>query len=305
MYKLYSERIKESKGELDVYTYDRIPISFRNQLFCIICDVIKQIQNSYYKDIWLDLHDLYCREKGLKALGSNNTNYAGNAKSNFEEYISNAEDDDLLDLIDYIFHMFDKPIRNHYASNSYNGIEEAIDEAITELNYRFKQHRLGYEFIQGEIIRIDNMVVHNAYIKPALHLLCEAGFEGAVQEYINAFEARRRGDNKAAIVEAEKAFESTMKAICSKRGFQYDPHKDAAKKLIEILKSNGFFPVYLENHLNIVAAALESGSPTVRNKTAGHGQGEEIIEIPDCYAEYVIGLVAVNIVLLVKLFKGE
>jgi hypothetical protein len=35
--------------------------------------------------------------------------------------------------------------------------DELIDNAITELNYRFKQHDLGYEFTNGEIIPKTNI----------------------------------------------------------------------------------------------------------------------------------------------------
>lgn len=31
-----------------------------------------------------------------------------------------------------------------------------INDAIVELNYRFKQHNLGYEFVNSQIITIDS-----------------------------------------------------------------------------------------------------------------------------------------------------
>ena len=49
-----------------------------------------------------------------------------------------------------------------------------------------------------------------------------------------------KGDNKNAILEAGKAFESTMKTICDKQGYTYDKAKDTAQKLITILENNGF-----------------------------------------------------------------
>ena len=55
-------------------------------------------------------------------------------------------------------------------------------------------------------------------------------------------ERRRKGDNKNAILEAGKAFESTMKIICDKQGYAYDKNKDTAQKLITILENNGFYP---------------------------------------------------------------
>ena len=192
-------------------------------------------------------------------------------------------------------------LRDAYRYNPYVKISKVVDGAIAELNYRFRQNKLGYEFVNGEIIRIDNELIHSEYIKPVLRLLHTPGFEGAEQEFMKAFEALRQRDNKSAIIEAEKAFESVLKTICSKKGYPFDPEKDTAKKLIGILKENGYFPTYLEDHLNIVAKALENGAPTIRNRTSGHGQGEDVVCIPDYYVDFVIGLVAVNILFLTSL----
>lgn len=178
-----------------------------------------------------------------------------------------------------------------------------ISNAIDELNYRFRQHNLGYEFTNNEIIRIDHKLIHNETIKPALKLLYEEGFEGAEQEFRNAFEKRRKGDNKEAILEAGKAFESTMKTICDKKGYTYDKEKDTAQKLIGILETNHFYPTYMTSHLTSLRTTLETGLPVVRNKTSGHGQGSAVVSISDEFAMYALNLAATNIVLLVEIYK--
>jgi hypothetical protein len=40
---------------------------------------------------------------------------------------------------------------------------------------------------------------------------------------------------------------------------------------------------------------LETGLPVVRNKVAGHGQGNQIITILDEYTDYALHLAATNI----------
>ena len=304
MFKLFSDRNKKPTEEIDVYIYDSLPTAFRNQLFFIINDTVDVLYRSSWDhdiNIWGVIHDGFCREKGLKEMDKN-TRYIN---KKIENFIDNAQTDDLLDFIDYVFNDFLFFSIQIKRVDSLSKINVEIKEAITELNDRFQQHKLGYEFSNGELLRIDNKHIHHEYIKPALNLLHEKGFVGAEEEYTKAFEALRNRDNKNAIMEAEKAFESTMKIICAKRRYTYDPERDSAKKLIEILKDNGFFPEYTENQLKAVATALVSGAPTVRNRTSGHGQGEEVIDIPDSYAKYVIGLVAVNIVLLVQLFADK
>lgn len=285
MYKLYSERIRNQDGEPEVYVYNKFPEAFRNQVFYIMADVLDELMHCCCE--WDDLHDEFCREKGLKLLGDYSKNYEGYGRHNCEQFIAKTNDSDLLDFIDFAFYVFNGEGRKidvpQYSYNTFQGyvkndnssiideVNNGIDECIKELNYRFKQHNLGYEFVNGEIIRIDNKVVHQEIVKPALRLLYEEGFDGAEEEYRKAFEHRRKGDNKNAILEAEKAFESTMKTICDKKGYIYDKAKDTAAKLISILESNNFYPSYMSSHMANLRATLETGLPVVRNKNAGHG----------------------------------
>lgn len=125
-------------------------------------------------------------------------------------------------------------------------------------------------------------------IKSALKLLFEEGFDGAEEEFRKGFEYRRKGDNKNAILEAGKSFESTMKTICDKKGYTYDKAKDTAKKLIEILESNNFYPSYMSSHRANLRTTLETGLPVVRDKTSGHGQGSVVTPISDEFAELCI-----------------
>lgn len=135
--------------------------------------------------------------------------------------------------------------------------------------------------------------------------LFEEGFEGSEDEIRNAYERRRKGDNKNAILEAGKAFESTMKIICDKQGYAYDKNKDTVQKLITILENNGFYPSYKNAHLTSIRTTLETGLPVVRNKVVGHGQGNQIITIPDEYTDYALHLAATNILFLVRLYRNK
>lgn len=301
MYNLFSDRNREQSEELDVYIYNTLPTPFRNQLIIIIREIIQDLNNYFSDDIGKAIHNRFCREKGLKEM----SDVYGSCTAKVEAFIDYAPDVDLLDFIDFSFHVFIGLAQSVGYKDPLGYAEENVENHITELNNRFQQHRLGYEFVNGKLIQIDSKYIHHEYIKPALNLLHTNGFEGAEEEYTKAFEALRNGDYKSAIIEAEKAFESTMKTICSKNKYQFVPERDSAKKLVEILKVNGFFPSYIETHLNNIVSTLESGAPAVRNKTSGHGQGEDVVIIPDSYAKYVIGTVAVNIVFLVQLYKEK
>lgn len=304
LYKLYSERMRNRSGEPEVYVYEHFPNAFRNQVFYIMADVLKRCSNNYEK-LWDILFDRFAREKGVK-LDIEEAEWGNYGELCFEKYIESSNCIDFLDMMDFVFHIIDDGFRKiQFKRDSELDVEEIVDKAIEKLNYRFRQHNLGYEFVNGEIIRIDNKVIHQEIVKPALRLLYEEGFDGAEEEYRKAFEYRRKGDNKNAILEAGKAFESTMKTICDKKGYTYDKAKDTAAKLINILESNNFYPSYMSSHLSNLRTTLETGLPVVRNKNAGHGQGSTVTPISDEFAEYALNLAATNIVLLVGIYKSN
>ncbi len=305
MYKLYSERIKNKDGEPEVYIYDEFPEALRNQVFYLMEDVLDKYTVDYHEELWNQLYYAFAREKGIKNLGMYDIEKSGNfGKSNFEEYIAKSDNIDFLDMLDFVFNKFDVGIRKVPPKfHTQNGIGDIVDKTVEELNYRFKQHNLGYEFVNGEVIRIDNKMLHQEIVKPALRLLYEEGFDGAEEEFRKAFEYRRKGDNKNAILEAGKAFESTMKTICDKKSYTYNKEKDTAKTLISILEKNNFYPAYMSSHMANLRTTLETGLPVVRNKTSGHGQGSVVTPISDEFAEYALNLAATNVVLLVGIYK--
>lgn len=300
-YKFFSQR---QRGEevSDVLQYDDLPESFRNQFFRIISDIGRYDEHTRM-DILRTLDNEYCREKGLKHLGIHDSDFRNGVELNFSEYIDSAPTSELLDLIDFVcsalYRFIQNPRGRAYLSEQKI---QTINKLFKELNGRFKQHNLGYEVINGQLVRIDNQVVHAQYVKPALQLLCDKEFAGAEEEYRNAFEARRAGNNKDAILNAGKCFESVMKIICRKK-YNADVDNCAAGALLDKLEQKEFFPKYMNKHFEKIVDTLRFSVPTVRNKVAGHGQGSEITEAPDYLVDYVLGLVAVNSVLLVKLYK--
>lgn len=298
MYTLYSERVKNANGEPEVYKYDVFPQTFRNQTFYILSDVFDYCENKGILGVWDLLHDSFAREIGSKTLQSKHLN----GKDNIEVYIRNCSEMRFLDLLDFSFALVSRAREIPIRYDSMENKQAVITKAFIEINFRFKQHALGYEFVNDKLIRKDNELLHNEAIKPALKLLLTTGFEGAEQEFLDAFEHHRKGENKDAILDALKAFESVMKAICDGMGYTYNSSKSTAKDLIVILESNSFYPTYLNNHITSLRTSLESGLPTMRNKNAGHGQGATVVNVSDEFTEYALNLAATNIVLLTKIY---
>ena len=174
------------------------------------------------------------------------------------------------------------------------------DDAISELNGRFKEAGVGYQFESGELIRVDSQYLHSEVVKPVLTVLGKNNnYQGANDEFLSAHEHYRHKQYKECLNDCLKSFESLMKAIHDIHSWQYNPN-DTAKKLINSCLTNKLVPEYLQNQFSSVRALLESGIPTVRNKEGGHGQGSQITNVPEHLASYTLHLTATNLLFLAK-----
>lgn len=301
MRELFSRRNRDRKQDPEVYLYSDFSEAFRNQCIHIINDILdKANQLRHRSELSEMICSNYAREKGLKYLPGN-YGYVNNTDA-IRKYCDNSKNEDFLDFLDYVFGVLsDSRVADYYGPT----YRECVNDGIDELNLRFRQRFLGYEFINGEIIQKTNEFTHQEIIKHALRILNDDRFQGANDEYLTAFDHLRAGNNKDAILNAGKAFESTMKVICIELRYPFEPNKDTAKTLIQVLRQNNFFPAYLETYLNNLCALLREGAPVVRNKESGHGQGEEVRSTADEYVEYVLNSVASNIVFLYRLFKSK
>lgn len=298
VFELLSQRIKkqENAGKCDVYQYTNIPEMFRGQVLHILRDTFGS------SEAWNDLKMILCRETGVFALGTAGPHDP--ADKHCVSFFLSAKTEGALDFVDLSFNYIEcvmKPKAYYY--QQYHGSTQTPNSAIEELNYRLKQHGIGYEFVGGELIRIDSQYLHAETIKPAIQLLHELEFEGASSEFLSAHRHYREGNYKEATADALKSFESTLKSICAKKKLPF-ASTDTASKLIGVIFDNNLIPAYLLSHFTALRNSLESGLPTLRNKTSGHGQGEEVVELPEYFAAYALHLAAVNIVFLVKAYEN-
>jgi hypothetical protein len=245
-------------------------------------------------DVYKAIHDLLCREYGLFSL-VNNPN--GNFADSIFNFFLTAEIDKALDLIEMSFRVISNLVDN-YSYHRDAGTSASGAEAIAELNFRFFEHGIGYQFESGEIIRVDSKIAHAEIIKPALQtLFSDKAYAGANDEFLKAHEHYRHGRYKECLNECLKSFESTMKAICKRQKWQYN-ELDTAKKLIDTCFQNNLIADYLQQHFSSLRSGLESGIPTVRNRLAGHGQGTEQVNVPAYISQYLLNLTATSILML-------
>ena len=152
----------------------------------------------------------------------------------------------------------------------------------------------------GEIIRIDSQYIHSEVVRPALNLLADPIYESANGEFLNAHKAYRKGDYKSCISECSNAFESVLKIICDKNGWECGDRKPTSKPLLDAVYREGLLPKHTKSFFNGVRAGLEHGIPATRNEMAAHGSGKKEMVVPIYMAEYMINITASAILLLTK-----
>lgn len=303
IFELYSKRQKKLRGEVpEVYQYETIINPLRVQIVHIIRDTIgedRTYNSDYASSAYKFLHDSFCREYGVFTLKE----YARtDAEAVLDYFLQCSEVERVLDIVELSFKVINTHVRDDgYRYNTSRRMEP--DEAIQDLNTRFKEHGVGYQFESNEIVRVDSQYLHAEAVKPTLILLGnEKRFKGANEEFLKAHEHYRHGRYKESLVDSLKAMESVMKSICHTRKWPYNQN-DTAKKLIDILFQQNLIPTYLQSQFSSLRTLLESGVPTVRNKLGGHGQGAASITVTESLASYALHLSAANILLLVRLEK--
>jgi hypothetical protein len=299
VYETYSKRQKRLRGEkLDFYVYDAFPKEFKVQVV-YLWNLALGREEEYgnvgeaYKMIAGTLREEYGRFELV-----NGGSRMSDAKD-LRAFLFQEEDPEkILDILELSFRVINVRGRD-WNYRHLREADEIADRAIENLNIRFKEHGLGFQFSNHEIIRIDSELIHTEVVKPVLRLLNQPYFKGAEDEYLAAHEHYRHGNTKEALVECLKSFESAMMGICDKRGWAYEP-KATAKALIGICFANHLIPSFWESEMTGLRALLEGGVPTGRNKLAGHGQGAEPISVPPHIASYIMHMTAANLKFLVE-----
>jgi hypothetical protein len=309
---LYSKRRKRELGQgPDVFTYDGLLSELRTQIVHIWGEAIgtpyydghdstEKIQETYQEIV-----QILRREYGVfKLANARDPDDARDAYGDLNAwFLSEKNDERVLDAIELTFRIINKYCGDsNYIYGRKN--RKIADDAIKELNIRFKEHGIGYQFDANQIVRVDSQLIHTEAVIPALTLLRGKMYAGAQEEFLSAYEHYRHGKKEEALVDACKSFESTMKAICDKREWTYDPNRATATDLVNICLAAGLIPSFWQTHFAALRAVLQSGIPTARNRQAGHGSGTLARpEPPDGLVSYVLHMTASTILFLAEAEK--
>ena len=289
---LFSKRLARREGKSEqLYIYDDVPQKLRQQIWYIFKNSGLGTEESICKT----LDSILCEEYGMEHLVEDCFACTDSCSEDlYTFFIRIANPLQALDVIELIGRSI-KRLNRSYGSLSC----EQREEFLEGINIRFKENGVGYQLENGYLVRLDSTYMHSEVVKPAISLLSNDKFKGALDEYMKAHQYYKNSDNSACLNECLKAFESTMKIICKAKGWSYD-ETDPAKELISTCFANNLIPSYMQNQFNNLRDLLGSGVPTNRNKNSAHGQGSEIKNIPASLARYTLNLTGSNIIFLIE-----
>ncbi len=278
---LYSDRNKPKNVD-EVIIFDELPRKLRVKFNFILKDILYDYDPNYER-----VHEMLCRKYGELSLSSKHS-LGHFDKLALEEALT--KDDYNFNLV---FDMMELAIKYRIDQSKNDGFYdeeiEYINDIQKSINSCFKEASVGYEMVNGQIIRKDSQVTFTEIIEPTINLTYNELFDNVNIDFVNAIKEYQNGDNKDCIVKLLRAFESTLKIICDEKGWEYN-ETDRCSKLISICFDNDLVPKDMKSEFTSLDSLLRSGIPTIRNNYAGHGDGSEERLVEDYLARYAINV---------------
>lgn len=301
---IFWRRQKRARNEYpDVYQYNTLPEGFRVQIVQMwledLCSFASVVPQEYFGNVVRTLR----REFEVWRLPPTKPNAPEDYSRELIAFFMEEQNiEKALSVIELTFveaSLLPQVNELHRNTLSFNQRTQLI-RAVEELNQRFQDHGLGFQLENEQIMRMDSEFTHVEVVKPVLKLLNQKSrfLAGAENEFFIAHKLYRKGKYKDAIVWCNKAFESTMKAICVKRKWMptNDAQKATAAQLVKKCVAEGLLPEFWETkYRDGLAVMLKHGVPSGRNNLGSHGQGEQITDVQNHTVSYMLNMTAAAI----------
>lgn len=300
IFKTFSQRKREAekaaKGDPDPFAYNTIPSALRNQIAMILREALGPAGFQVNASHWRNMEQTLKKAHGLLTLGTN-----GDVQTRYLAFMLTADDELCIDAIEVAFIQVARLSILNPGQRVLLGMAISPESAITELNERFLQHGIGYEFLNGQLVQRDQSDIHPKAVRPAFVLMAgDERFAPVQQELSKAYENLRGGAEHYpdAIGNAAKALESALKVGCRILKIPL-PKQETAQPLISaFFKSDKAVPPYLMDHASHLAGAMQ-GLATIGNKDGRHGK-DKVPTLPRPLVEFALHLAASNILFIVR-----
>jgi hypothetical protein len=300
------KRLQNRGDEPEVYTYDRAPDHLRHQICMELSEGIGRYHiftgNEFAStppnanDMWEEI-DRICRKELQSYLGYTKER---NLAARFLEYVAKVDDiDDFLSAVEIGCIALSATDDEYDHQTVERGAKQKATVSIDDINGRFEQHAVGYQFENRHVIRVDSKLTHAEIIKPALRLLTAPIFAKANDDFMTAHRHYRTSEFKDCVTASHRAFESMLKAICDVEKWEY-AKGDGSSELVTKVNTKGLFTHDFDRSFTAYIAMLKTGLPAVRNDAGGHGEGLAAAAVTAQIARFALNLTASYM-----LFLGE
>ena len=162
-----------------------------------------------------------------------------------------------------------------------------------DLNEALQDDGCHWILCDGYFMKLDSQWMEDHVLSQAHEFLGKGNYDGALDELREARGYLAADDFKAATHAAGKSMESLLKAILSRED-------GTAKKLIDGLKDTHFYDEFPAPLLPGFGDSVLMTLPFIRNRLAGHGQGNEVVVVPRSIAELSVNLAGTFLLFLIK-----
>jgi hypothetical protein len=159
---------------------------------------------------------------------------------------------------------------------------------------------VGYQFESGQIIQMTDQLIHKEVVIPALILISQPRFKVVQDKFLRGHRSFRSKDYEQCLIECHKSLESTLKIIAAERNWGTSENANAGV-LISAAFASGFIPEFMQSQFSALRSMLDSAVPTIRNKSAAHGQGNNPRKVSSSLARFQLNQTAVAIRFLIDL----
>lgn len=295
---LFFKRMKRERGEYpDVYQYDDLPQPLRVQLVLLWREFLSDDSSrsnqisSYAETLCKNIFNVLCKELGVFQLTNGNRRRDFSYFDQITNFFLSEQDFDIaMSVIELMAQVVGTQLQ-------YN--QDYFASFSNELNQRFREHGVGYELHNFQLIKIDSQLIHKEVVLPTLGFLNQSIYKGANEDFLNAHEHYRHQRYAECLNDCLKAYESTLKIILTKRNWVFNKNA-TLNQLVKIALDNELIPSFWLNNFNNLNGLLTSGVNVGRNKLSGHGQGNQRDEIPEYLVAYMLHMTASTILFLVK-----
>lgn len=150
-----------------------------------------------------------------------------------------------------------------------------------KINEILSVEEIPWCLVDGEFIRVDQDFIGSALSDTARQALLGSKFRGAADEFAEARQEQAAGKPKKAILDACKSYESALKVMTSGGNVSADG-------LLKAFLADGYLDDLPEDVRQGFSDVVLKSLAVMRNKLAGHGQGEGIVTVPAIYGELAI-----------------